>query len=166
MAVIDVRPMAADDDPAVYGRIVRDAYLALPGYPEDPEYDDDLARVADRAAYGTILVATCDGAPAGCLTFVDDSSSELAEFDDADCTSIRMFGVDPRLHGAGIGAAMLEWCIATTRRLGRPRLCLHTLEPMSRAMRLYERFGFVRRPDLDEDFGGIIGMAFVLDVSP
>ena len=155
-----VRPMAADDDAAVLGAIVHDAYLAIPEYPPDPEYDDRLVEVAERAAHGRIVVAELDGALVGCLTFVDDPSSELYEWHDPAFTCIRMFGVATAAQGRGVGAAMLQWCIDETRRLGRAGIGLHSITEMKTAQRMYERFGFVRRPEFDFEVPDTIGLAF------
>jgi hypothetical protein len=37
---------------------------------------------------------------------------------------------------------------------------------MPGAQRLYERIGFVRTPDHDENWDGITGLAFVLELAP
>jgi ribosomal protein S18 acetylase RimI-like enzyme len=40
-------------------------------------------------------------------------------------------------------------CIRRARRSGAPALTLHTHEMMAVAMRMYERMGFIRAPELD-----------------
>ena len=155
-----VRPMAAEDDPARLGAIVRDAYLNIPDYPPDDEYDEALDKVAERAAKGLIVVAELDGAPVGCLTFITDPSSALYEWHDPAFTCVRMFGVDGAAQGNGVGAAMLQWCIDETRRLGRRGVGLHTITEMKVAQRLYERFGFVRRPEFDFEVPETTGLAY------
>lgn len=47
-------------------------------------------------------------------------------------------------------------------RLGRRRLRIHTLESMRGAQQLYAKLGFERVPELDEDWDGIVGLAYVL----
>lgn len=155
-----VRPMAAGDDVARLGAIVRDAYLSIPDYPPDDEYDATLDQVAQRAEHGCIVVAELDGSLVGCLTFVPDASSELYHWHDPAFTCIRMFGVDTSVQGRGVGAAMLQWCIDESRRLGRKGVGLHTITEMVNAQRLYQRFGFVRLPQHDEDFCGTSGLAY------
>lgn len=152
--------MAAGDDVHRLGAIVREAYLNIPDYPPDPEYDDTLDKVAERAQHGVIVVAELDGEPVGCLTFVADPASELFHWHQSDVTCIRMFAVDPRAQGRGVGAAMLQWCLDETRRLGRRGIGLHTISEMLSAQRLYHRFGFERRPQHDEDFCGTSGLAY------
>ena len=155
-----VRPMAAGDDAAVLGAIVREAYLAIPDYPPDPEYDASLDKVAERAAHGLIVVAELDGVPVGCLTFVHDAASELFEWHDPAFTCIRMFAVSTEAQGSGVGAAMLQWCIDETRRLGRAGIGLHSITEMKSAQRMYDRFGFVRRPEFDFVVPETTGLAF------
>ena len=60
-----------------------------------------------------------------------------------------MLAVDPAFRGQGVGAALVEWCVARARESGRARLVLHTTDPMRDAQRLYARLGFDRAPDLD-----------------
>jgi len=155
-----VRPMAATDDPVRLGEIVRHAYLNIPDYPPDPEYDEMLDRVADRLDSGVIVVAELDGVLVGCLTFVIDPSSDLFEWHDPAFTCIRMFGVDRSAQGSGVGSAMLHWCIDETRRLGRAGVGLHTITEMVTAQRMYERFGFVRRPEFDFNVPDTTGLAY------
>jgi len=155
-----VRPMAAGDDPVRLGDIVRDAYLNIPDYPPDPDYDGALDKVAQRAGRGQIVVAERPGELVGCLTFVVDPASDLYEWHDPAFTCIRMFGVDRAAQGSGVGAAMLQWCIDETRRLGRAGVGLHTITEMTVAQRLYERFGFVRRPEFDFVVPETTGLAY------
>jgi GNAT superfamily N-acetyltransferase len=156
-----VRPLEPTDDAEAAGALVQAAYLGLPGYPHDPEYDAHLGDVATRAAHATVVVAVEGDRVVGCLTFVTDAASEHSDHDDADAVSFRYFGVDPAAQGRGIGEAMVQWCIDEARRLGRARIRIHTLTAMTGAQRLYERMGFVRDPGSDADWDGIIGLAYV-----
>ena len=53
---------------------------------------------------------------------------------------VRLLAVAPAARGPGVGAA---------RAAGAPALALHTTDLMRVAIRLYERLGFVRAPELD-----------------
>lgn len=164
-AGIEVRLIGPHDDPDAYGRIVQDAYFSLPDYPRDPEgYDLVLAQVAQRAVEADVLVGLVDGSPAGCLTFCRDHTNPHAEHDDPDASCFRYFGIDPAAQGRGLGEAMVQWCVDESRALGRERLRIHTLTMMRAAQRLYERLGFVRDPEHDEDWDGIVGWAYRLDL--
>jgi hypothetical protein len=48
------------------------------------------------------------------------------------------------------------------REQGWARLRIHTLEAMPAAQRLYLRKGFVHDPDNDQDWDGILGIAYVM----
>jgi ribosomal protein S18 acetylase RimI-like enzyme len=62
--------------------------------------------------------------------------------------------VAPRLQGRGLGRAALAFAIETLRRQGARRIGLSTQGTNWRSQRLYERFGFIRTPDLDYQLFG------------
>lgn len=163
---MEIRRIDPADDAAAAGRVVQAAYEALPDRPDDPEYHALLGDVAGRATDPDIdvVVAVEHGRVVACLTFVPDAHGPHAEFDDPDAASFRYFGVDPSLQGRGVGEAMVGWCLDEARRLGRRRIRIHSLTSMPGAQRLYLRMGFVRTPELDEDWDGIIGLAFAYEL--
>lgn len=62
---------------------------------------------------------------------------------------MRLLAVAPAARGRGIGTALVRECIRRARRSGSAALTLHTSDVMQMAMRMYERMGFVRAPELD-----------------
>lgn len=62
---------------------------------------------------------------------------------------VRLLAVVPSARGQGVGVALMQECVQRARRSGVAALTLHTNEIMQAAMRLYERMGFVRAPELD-----------------
>lgn len=163
---MEIRRLAEDDDHRAIGSFVQAAYRGLASYPDDPDYDDVVADVAGRHAEGAeVVVAVIDGRVVGCLTFVAGPGHAHYEFDDPDAASFRYFGVAPDAQGAGVGRAMVGWCIDEARRLERRRLRIHSLEAMVGACRLYEQLGFVRTPAHDGNWDGIIGLAFALELA-
>ena len=162
---MEIRRLTADDDHRSIGLLVQRAYLELPGYRPDAEYDVVVADVAGRHAEGSdVVVAVDHGRVVGCLTFVRGPGDPHYEFGDPDAASFRYFGVDQTAQGSGVGRAMVEWCIEEARMLGRRRIRIHSLESMVAARRLYERIGFVRTPDHDETWDGVLGLAFALEL--
>ncbi len=159
---LEVRPLRATDDATAVGALVQAAYLGLPGYPRDDEYDQMLADVAGRVGDSVVIVAELDGRIVGSLTFLPDPHGPHIEIDDPEAAGFRYFGVDSAVQGRGVGEAMVRWCIDEARRLGLRRLRLHTLESMPAAQRLYERLGFVRDPQHDHHWDGIFGLSYVL----
>ena len=62
---------------------------------------------------------------------------------------VRLLAVAPSARGSGTGRRLMEECIRRSRVAGAAALTLHTTDMMRVAMRLYERMGFERAPDLD-----------------
>ena len=62
---------------------------------------------------------------------------------------VRLLAVAPAARGQGIGAALMQECVRRARGSGTGALTLHTADLMRTAMRMYERMGFVRAPELD-----------------
>jgi len=62
---------------------------------------------------------------------------------------VRLLAVAPEARGRGVGAALMDECVCRARQSGAAALTLHTTDIMQAAMRLYERLGFRRAPELD-----------------
>jgi GNAT superfamily N-acetyltransferase len=66
-----------------------------------------------------------------------------------DWPELRMLAVAPEARGLGVGKALLDECVRRARATGHSYLGLHTEDAMAVALRMYERAGFVRVPELD-----------------
>ncbi len=62
---------------------------------------------------------------------------------------VRLLAVAPAARGKGVARRLMDECIQRARAAGAPALTLHTADMMAVAMRLYERMGFTRAPELD-----------------
>jgi ribosomal protein S18 acetylase RimI-like enzyme len=62
---------------------------------------------------------------------------------------VRLLAVAPLARGRGVGAALMQECVRRVRKTGGRVLSLHTTDMMQAALRMYERMGFVRAPELD-----------------
>ena len=82
--------------------------------------------------------------PAGIIGFEPDGAPVTSP-----CPEVRLLAVAPSSRGQGIGAALMEECVRRARASGASVLALHTTDMMQSALRLYERMGFVRSPELD-----------------
>lgn len=164
LPAVVVRALEPGDDHAAVGRIVQAGYFDLPGYPHEEHYDEEIARVAHRDPASIVVVATLDDRIVGCLTYAAEHTNTDAEHDDPDAATFRFFAVDPSAQGRGVGESMVRWVFDRARADGKSRVHIHTLTMMLGAQRLYERLGFVRVPADDEDWDGIIGLAYVADV--
>lgn len=145
---IEVREVRPHEYEAA-GAIVVAAYEALPGNATSGGYSVELADVAGRVAGATVLVASLDGKVLGCITFVPDASSPLAEDLRNDESGVRMLGVDPSGQGLGVGLALLNACIRLAVAKGSAGLFLHSTPWMERAQAMYLRSGFERVPERD-----------------
>ena len=82
---------------------------------------------------------------------------------DGDC-GFRMLAVDPAAQGKGVGPRLVAECLDRARAAGCRRMIIGSTEWMTTAHRLYERVGFRRAPELDQMWGDIRGLCFVLDL--
>ena len=79
---------------------------------------------------------------------------------------VRLLAVAPAARGKGVGDALMHECVARSRASGAASLTLHTTDMMQAAVRLYERMGFVRAPEIDfQPAPGIVVKGFRLDLS-
>jgi ribosomal protein S18 acetylase RimI-like enzyme len=149
---------ARPEDYAPLGKLLVDAYAALPGMftpQEQPDYYAMLGNVAGRAARPalTVFVATDDqNRLLGSIDFIDDmaqygSSSTASTVQNA--AGIRLLAVDNAFRGRGTGKALTLFCIDRARESGKARLVLHTTRAMQTAWTMYEKLGFVRFPEID-----------------
>jgi GNAT superfamily N-acetyltransferase len=105
----------------------------------DVKSAEQIVAEHDGAILGTILLY-----PAG-TTFSRPGGAPSALAG----PEVRLLAVAPAARAQGIGTALMRECIRRARRSGAPVLTLHTTDRMSVAMRMYERMGFVRAPELD-----------------
>lgn len=159
-----VRPMRAHEADRV-GELTLAAYDAY-GRMTGP-YRETLGDPRRRGGCTALLVAELDAEVVGTVTFVlpGDEQWEDRPQPTGDA-GFRMLAVDPRLEGRGVGRALIEACIARAREHGARRLVVTSMEWMTRAHRLYERLGFVRRHDLDVRFPSGVGWTLIRDLVP
>ena len=140
-----IRPIQPDDFAAV-GELTVAAYR--PFIVAGGTYEAKLRDPSARAEQAQVLVAGVDGALAGTVTYCPDPGpfQEIAEPGEAE---FRMLAVAPSAQGAGVGEALCRHLADTARAAGFRRLVCSTQRDMRAAQRLYERVGFVRRPDRD-----------------
>ena len=137
-----------------------------------------LANVLDvesRLRDGTVLVAEHGGSIVGTITLFANIHDEGMPVRMPDGTAgIRATAVDPAARGHGVGGTLVATAIDLARAARASSLALHTAPVMRDARRLYERHGFLRRPEYDwvanAFFDAIDGerldaLAFVLDLA-
>ena len=121
----------------------------------------EMADAAARAAKGTLLVAVEDGRVVGTVTLYLAPGSMQWRPDDA---MLRLLAVDPAARGRGIGRALFHACLDRARAAGKRRMALHTTEWMATARAMYERAGFRREPEGDQQLPGVRIIAYAADL--
>lgn len=114
------------------------------------------------------IVAEQDGVIVGGVVLYQEGTT-YETIDGADIRrerpEMRLLAVDPAARGRGIGRALVEECIRRSRRVGAHSLALHTTVMMAAAVRLYERMGFRRAPEMDfHPAPGVVVMGYVLSL--
>jgi GNAT superfamily N-acetyltransferase len=136
---------------------VRDVTLAayeeyatlMPG-PVWAGYRRQLIATLDAHGPAERIVAERSGATVGSVLLFPPAANVYAGMAvSVDCPEVRLLAVVPRARGEGIGAALMNECARRARRAGFATLGLHTTDLMRAAVRMYERLGYVRAPDLD-----------------
>jgi len=148
-----IRDARADDRDAIEA-VTLDAYqqyaTVMPALWE--AYRQNIVSTLAAAALGALIVAEAGGRIVGSVllyragTVIDrpgGGSLTLAS------PEVRLLAVAPEARGKGVGVALMRECVARARASGAARLTLHTTEMMQAAVRLYERMGFVRAPEID-----------------
>ena len=107
----------------------------IDAYFDAEAFEQELASLPGKYVppHGQLLLATVDGAPAGCVA--------LREIDSASCEMKRMF-VYPPFHGQGVGHALADALIEEARALGYRTMRLDTSIRQDEAIGLYRRLGF------------------------
>ena len=141
--MVEIRNARPDEYHRV-GELTVTAYRALEVDHLWGGYDDDIRDVETRAKHADVLVAVDGDTVLGAVTFVGDADSHWLEWTRPGEVQFRLLAVDDAARGRGIGEALAREC--TSRANGRP-ICIHTTQWMPAARRLYERLGFVARPE-------------------
>lgn len=115
-------------------------------------YREDISATLAEVKPAEQIVAEQDGVIAGTVLLYPAETGSPAP-DGVPATGawpeVRLLAVAPASRGQGIGGALMRECARRARRSGAQALALHTSDIMSVAMRMYERMGFVRAPELD-----------------
>lgn len=134
------------------GELTALAYLADGLVDAAHPYVPRLRDAGERAQHAQLLAMMDgehgEGKIVGTITLVPPGSA-FAELAQGDEFELRMLAVSPMERGRGIGASLTQTALNIAVEQGAQRVVLSTMESMHVAHRLYERMGFIRRPDLD-----------------
>ena len=144
---IRVRPATAEDYPAIAELTVA-AYEADGQIEPDHPYAQVLADVAGRADAGEVLVAVEGEEVLGSVLLVEAGSS-FAESAGPGEAEFRMLAVSPKAQRRGVGERLVLACLDRARDRGAQRVVISARDFVQAPLRLYDRLGFVRVPELD-----------------
>jgi len=146
--VTEVR-VAHPDEFARVGELTVAAYRLLPVDHLWGGYEAEILDTAGRAKHADVLVALVDQDVVGSVTLVTDAASPWSEWTEPGEVQFRLLAVDTAVRGRGIGETLVRACMTRTR--GAP-IMIHTTPWMETARRMYDRLGFIRRPDRDVQY--------------
>jgi ribosomal protein S18 acetylase RimI-like enzyme len=160
--MITVRPMRPDERDEVRA-LLTDAYEPFTTAMPPDVHVDYLASVLNTDE-GRQLVAVDGDEILGAvrLYLPGDATVRLPD----DCAWVRALGVRPSARGTGVGEAIMAYCVAHAG--GATAMVLHTMDFMPAAVRLYERLGYRRAPELDfvAGRGSFTAVAYRLPLAP
>jgi GNAT superfamily N-acetyltransferase len=132
-------------------------------------YLDDVTDVAADDGVATTLVAASADRVVGTARLYPAGS---VDFLPAGWAWVRAVGVHPDLRRTGLARRLMADCLHRATAGGASVLSLHTMTFMADAIRLYERLGYRRAPELDIDVaaeygvgGEMVALAYRLDLA-
>ena len=125
-------------------------YAALMPRPFWEAYQRNLLATLDAEGSVERIVAERAGRVVGSVLLYPPRANAYAQGAvSASWPEVRLMAVLPGARGQGVATTLLRECERRARRTGATTLGLHTMDAMQAALRLYEREGFVRAPELD-----------------
>jgi GNAT superfamily N-acetyltransferase len=114
-------------------------------------YRQNIIVSLDEVGSAEQLVAEHHGAVVGTALLYPPRRMKISRSASLDMPwpEVRLLAVAPLARGRGVGAALMQECVRRVRKTGGRVLSLHTTDMMQAALRMYERMGFVRAPELD-----------------
>jgi GNAT superfamily N-acetyltransferase len=114
-------------------------------------YRAEIVETVTHPDNGDHIVAEWAGEIVGSVLLISPEHEPLDSIgpETSDVPEVRLLAVTPPARGHGVGKALMEECIRRVRQAGFPSITLHTHEMMAVAMRMYEKMGFARAPELD-----------------
>jgi ribosomal protein S18 acetylase RimI-like enzyme len=142
-----------DDDAEAIIRVALAAFAEFEQHYSDwPLFNANVAKMAELAKTGEIIVAEDNGEIVGAVAYVGPQQPKPTFFEPA-WPIIRMLVVDPSARGKGIGRQLTEECLRRAERDQSPVIALHTTPIMTVALPMYLRMGFARVRDAPDILG-------------
>lgn len=116
------------------------------------DYIEHIRTSLDNSLIDKVLIAKIGSEIVGTLQIFSNGIDAYGELNiPINDPVVRLLGVHPEIRGKGIARKLLDASVNYAQVSGASSLYLHTSEKMPDAIRLYERFGFLRSPEYDYD---------------
>lgn len=111
------------------------------------DYLNELISSIDHPNIDKLLIAKQEDEVLGSLQLFPSAEKAYTNWDvQIDSPIIRFLGVHPHARGLGVGRELLKSAISHVETQRASSIFLHTTDTMQQAVKLYERFGFIRDP--------------------
>jgi GNAT superfamily N-acetyltransferase len=149
VSVRDARPEDRDAILDVTLAAYQEYAARMPGFWEG--YRQNIVDSVSDVGEAEQLVAEHGGAIVGTALLYPPRRMRISQRDSLDMPwpEVRLLAVAPSARGRGVGTALMRECVRRVRLANGTTLSLHTTDLMQTAMRMYERMGFVRAPEID-----------------
>ena len=141
---------AVSSDYAAVGQLTLDAYEHAGMIREHDAYAATLLDAPDRAAKAEVYVVEGSGGLLATVTLAEPGTP-YAEFARPGELEFRMLAVAPTAQGLGLGTRLVAFCREQAAARGHHGLVLSVRDINVAALRLYERLGFQRQPERDQE---------------
>ena len=143
-------------------------YTAVMPRPLWEAYRRQLLLTLDEKGSVERIVAESEGTVVGSVLLYPPLAHAYRDVEvGAGWPEVRLLAVVPGARGQGVGTALMDECERRARRAGATALGLHTMDMMREAVRLYERRGFIRAPELDfHPAEGVVVKGYRLNLDP
>jgi ribosomal protein S18 acetylase RimI-like enzyme len=146
--------LARPDELDAVGELTHAVYVGEGFIAAGSPYAELLRDAAARSRQAELLVAEdAAGRLVGTVTFAA-AGTAFAQLAGPDEAEFRMLAVHPLARGGGTARALVTAVLERARAAGARAVVLSSGREMTAAHRLYETFGFRRRPDRDWDPSG------------
>ena len=129
------------------------------------KYSSSMQDVLSRMVESELIVAVEGDAIVGSATFYPTYMKRIGSGWPQEWTAVRLVAVRPDKRERGVGKALIEECIARSRKQDAVAIALHTTPLMTRAQQMYETLGFQRIPEYDfEPRADFVVMAYKMEL--
>ncbi|WP_445487456.1 GNAT family N-acetyltransferase [Niallia sp. 03133] len=165
---ISIEELSSEDKEEAVGVLVLSYEQYKNSYTNIQEYYDYIEHIRaslDNPLIDQVLIAKMENEVVGTLQIFTDGFHAYGDLNiPINAPVVRLLGVHPKIRRSGIARKLLVASTNYTRVKGASALYLHTSEKMPDAIRLYERFGFVRSPEYDYDILDFTVMCYRYDL--